>query len=92
MADGGVSLPGAEGYKYFGAAKNLPRVREMFAKEAPVAAKTGLKEMNKKVDDYYLGLITTSDGTEAAQDLQELEDIEAEAERRMHNDDAALAL
>ena len=33
VGDGGVSLPGAEGYKYFGAAKNLPRVREMFAKD-----------------------------------------------------------
>jgi len=92
MADGGVSLPGAEGYKYFGAAKNLPRVREMFAKEAPAAPKTSLKEMNKKVDDYYLGLITTSDETEAAQDLKHLEDIEAAAESRMHNDGAALQL
>jgi hypothetical protein len=26
----GVELPGAEGYKYFGAAKNLPKVRELF--------------------------------------------------------------
>jgi hypothetical protein len=26
--DGGVTLPGAEDYKYFGAAKNLPQVRE----------------------------------------------------------------
>lgn len=29
VADGGVSVLGADGYKYFGAAKNLPRVREM---------------------------------------------------------------
>ena len=26
----GVELPGADGYKYFGAAKNLPKVRELF--------------------------------------------------------------
>ena len=31
----GVELPGADGYKYFGAAKNLPKVRELFQKEAP---------------------------------------------------------
>ncbi len=31
----GVQLPGADGYKYFGAAKNLPKVRELFQKEAP---------------------------------------------------------
>ena len=29
VADGGVAVLGADGYKYFGAAKNLPRVREM---------------------------------------------------------------
>ena len=26
----GIALPGADGYKYFGAAKNLPKVRELF--------------------------------------------------------------
>lgn len=31
----GVEIPGADGYKYFGAAKNLPKVRELFSKEAP---------------------------------------------------------
>lgn len=92
MADGGVALPGAEGYKYFGAAKNLPRVREMFSKDAPVTQKTSLKEMARKVDDYYLGLTTTADGTEAAQDLGELEAIEAEAEGQMRNENAALDL
>lgn len=31
----GSELPGADGYRYFGAAKNLPKVRELFQKEAP---------------------------------------------------------
>ena len=66
MGDGGVSLPGAEGYKYFGAAKNLPKVREMFQKEAEVIPKKSLKELNKRMDDFYLGLTATRDGTEAA--------------------------
>lgn len=26
----GVELPGSDGYRYFGAAKNLPKVRELF--------------------------------------------------------------
>lgn len=35
-ADGGIELPGGvDGYKYFGAAKNLPKVRELFQREAP---------------------------------------------------------
>ncbi len=33
----GLELPGADGYQYFGAAKNLPKVRELFSKEAPQA-------------------------------------------------------
>jgi pre-mRNA-splicing factor ISY1 len=31
----GLEIPGTDGYKYFGAAKNLPKVRELFQKEAP---------------------------------------------------------
>jgi pre-mRNA-splicing factor ISY1 len=31
----GQEIPGADGYKYFGAAKNLPKVRELFQKEVP---------------------------------------------------------
>ena len=30
MDNDGLELPGADGYKYFGAAKNLPKVRELF--------------------------------------------------------------
>ena len=48
--------------------------------------------MSKKLDDYYLGLTTTADGTEAAQSLLELEAIEAEAEQNMRNDEAVLGL
>ena len=77
MGDGGVSLPGAEGYKYFGAAKNLPKVREMFQKDTEVIPKKSLKELNKKVDDFYLGLTASGDGTEAARQLEELEIVEA---------------
>ena len=92
MGDGGVSLPGAEGYKYFGAAKNLPKVREMFQKDTEVIPKKSLKELNKKVDDFYLGLTASGDGTEASRQLEELEIIEAQAEQAMRNQEAVLDL
>ena len=78
LADGGVALLGAEGYKYFGAAKNLPRVREMLQKEVPIVApKASLRELSKNIDASYLGLVTVEDGTEAARELEKLEEIEA---------------
>ena len=62
-----MSLLGADGYKYFGAAKNLPRVRDMLQKEVQVTApKASLKELSKQIDANYLGLTTVDDGTEAA--------------------------
>jgi pre-mRNA-splicing factor ISY1 len=33
----GVELPGSGGYKYFGAAKDLPGVRELFQRTVPNA-------------------------------------------------------
>ena len=64
VADGGVAVLGADGYKYFGAAKNLPRVREMLQKEVPIAAaKASLRELAKNIDTNYLGLTRVEDGT-----------------------------
>jgi pre-mRNA-splicing factor ISY1 len=51
----GLELPGAEGYKYFGAAKNLPKVRELFQKELPTAPKISRVELYKRVSYRYLG-------------------------------------
>ena len=93
VADGGVSILGADGYKYFGAAKNLPKVREMLQKEVPIAApKASLKELSKKIDADYLGLTTVDDGTEAAFELDELEAIEAQAEQALRSSQAAMDL
>ena len=78
LADGGVSILGTDGYKYFGAAKNLPRVREMLQKETPISApKASLKELSRQLDADYLGLPVVQEGTQAALELQELEDAEA---------------
>lgn len=54
----GVELPGAPGYKYYGAAKNLPGVRELFAEIEEAAEKKRLQrtrgEMRWNLSaDYY---------------------------------------
>ncbi len=38
----GELLPGSGGYFYFGAAKDLPGVRELFQKQAPAPPKKNL--------------------------------------------------
>lgn len=78
-----MSIFGADGYKYFGAAKNLPKVREMLQKEVPIQApKASLKEMSKNIDAVYLGL--------TADDF--LEEIEAQAEIELRSSEAAIEL
>ena len=70
----GECIPGTEdGYKYFGAAKNLPKVRELFKREAPPAPPKNREELYKRVTFEYLGMGDTS----------ELEKIEKEAETRL---------
>ena len=49
------------GYQYFGAAKNLPEVKQLMKHEAPHAPKTGLKELQQRVTPYYLGMANESD-------------------------------
>jgi pre-mRNA-splicing factor ISY1 len=49
----GMELPGSGGYRYFGAAKDLPGVRELFFKEAPAAPEKNLKELLKTLDANY---------------------------------------
>eukprot|EP00825_Cyclidium_porcatum_P011794 TRINITY_DN16091_c0_g1_i2.p2 TRINITY_DN16091_c0_g1~~TRINITY_DN16091_c0_g1_i2.p2 ORF type:complete len:225 (+),score=55.37 TRINITY_DN16091_c0_g1_i2:2-676(+) len=51
-----LELPGFGGYKYFGAAKDLPGVRELFQKEVPAPPKEDLVSVYKNLDmEYYLG-------------------------------------
>jgi len=50
----GVELPGSGGYRYFGAAKDLPGVRELFFKGAPPPPEKNLKELLKTLgSDYF---------------------------------------
>lgn len=50
----GREVPGNRGYKYFGAAKDLPGVRELFEQEPPPSIRKTRGELMKDIDaDYY---------------------------------------
>ena len=65
----------------------------MLQKEVPIVVpKASLKELSKNIDAHYLGLTSTSDGTQAAIELAELEEVEAEAERVLRSNQSAMDL
>ena len=61
-ADDAAEVVPGKGYRYYGAAKNLPGVREMFAKPAPERQKRSRHEMLKGVDADYYGYRDDDDG------------------------------
>jgi len=91
--DGGIQVPGGRGsYRYFGAAKKLPGVAELFRSEPPPPPKRTRYEMYKGVDADYYGYRDDDDGLlgsiEALQEQQvRLEALnewkEREIERRI---------
>eukprot|EP00124_Ichthyophonus_hoferi_P003491 Ihof_evm2s305 gene=Ihof_evmTU2s305 len=58
----GKEVPGQRGYKYFGAARDLPGVRELFEQEVPDAPRKTRSQMMKKVDADYYGYRDDDDG------------------------------
>lgn len=70
----GRELPGGGGYKYFGAARELPGVRELFQAEAPLPPRRTRAAMYKNVTPDYYGYRDEDDGTLTAK--------EAAAEKR----------
>jgi len=58
----GKEVPGNRGYKYFGAAKDLPGVRELFQGDVPNVAKKSRAELAKDVDADYFGYMDEDDG------------------------------
>jgi pre-mRNA-splicing factor ISY1 len=62
----GVELPGAKGYRYYGAAKELPGVREIFAEERDELQKYKKKrtrtDMYKNITPDYYGYRDEDDG------------------------------
>lgn len=70
----GQEIPGAEGYLYFGAAKDLPGVREWLKREAPAQPSKNKAAMLKRIDPEYFQSIED----------EELLKLEAEAEAEMN--------
>ncbi|RWS16610.1 hypothetical protein B4U79_10059 [Dinothrombium tinctorium] len=58
----GKEPPGSRGYKYFGAAKDLPGVRELFAQEAPIIVRKTRAELMRDIDADYYGYRDEDDG------------------------------
>lgn len=58
----GKEVPGNRGYKYFGAAKDLPGVRELFEQEPPKPPRKTRAELMKDIDADYYGYRDEDDG------------------------------
>lgn len=58
----GLGLKGSGGYRYFGAAKDLPGVKELFAREAAKMTKRKRGDIYKYITPDYYGLRDEEDG------------------------------
>jgi pre-mRNA-splicing factor ISY1 len=58
----GREVPGNKGYKYFGAARDLPGVRELFEGDKPAVIRKTRAELMKEVDAQYYGFRDDDDG------------------------------
>ncbi|XP_041976204.1 uncharacterized protein LOC121730991 isoform X2 [Aricia agestis] len=58
----GKEVPGNRGYKYFGAAKDLPGVRELFEQEPPAPPRRTRADLMRDVDADYYGYRDDDDG------------------------------
>ena len=72
---GGVAVPGTKGYRYYGRAKTLPGVKELFEHAAKIQEKMTPEEMNQRADFDYFGFRDEDDGAllsyESARDEME---------------------
>ena len=82
----GRELPGQAGYRYYGAAKNLPGVRELFAEEDEETSKKKRKrtraDMHRFVTSDYYGYRDDDDGILATKEAA----IEVQLIRRSEKD------
>jgi len=58
----GKEVPGNRGYKYFGAAKDLPGVRELLTNQGTVKVRKTRAQMMKGIDVDYHGYRDEDDG------------------------------
>lgn len=59
----GKEVPGNRGYKYFGAARDLPGVRELFEKKPPKPARLTRGDLARRVNADYYGYRDEDGGT-----------------------------
>lgn len=51
----GREIPGFGGYRYFGAAKDLPGVKEVYRRQIPIAPEKTVAQLRKSIDLEYFG-------------------------------------
>jgi len=66
----GRELPGTGGYKYFGAAKELPGVRELFQEAAPAPPRRTRGEILRGLTPDYFGFRDEEDGVLVAKEAE----------------------
>ncbi|KAG0362279.1 Isy1-like splicing factor [Gamsiella multidivaricata] len=75
----GKEVPGARGYKYFGRAKDLPGVKELFQPQALTLKEKTRAELYRYIDADYYGYRDEEDGTllEFEEEQEELAMVKA---------------
>ncbi|NXI11936.1 ISY1 factor, partial [Irena cyanogastra] len=79
MLDNEGKEPGNRGYKYLGATKELPRVRELFEKEPLPPPQKTRAELMKDIDAEYYGYRDEDDGILEPQEQEHEKKVTAEA-------------
>jgi len=75
----GKELQWNKGYKYFGAAKDLPGVRELFEPDPPKPIKKTRAEYMRYVDAHYFGYMDEEDGQVVPTEIEAERKARAEA-------------
>ena len=75
----GKELPGNRGYKYFGAARDLPGVKELFEQEPPKPVRKTRAELYKDIDADYYGYRDEDDGVLVPLEMEVEQRVIAEA-------------
>lgn len=78
----GREVPGNRGYKYFGAAKDLPGVRELFEQEPPPPPRRTRAEIMREIDADYYGYRDDDDGVLMPLELEQEKAAVAKAVRQ----------
>ncbi|KAI8089378.1 Isy1-like splicing factor [Halteromyces radiatus] len=82
----GKEVPGARGYKYFGRARDLPGVRELFEQEASGPVQRSRTELYKNIDADYYGYRDEEDGILLESEKEYEAQLLAKLSNQMDND------